>query len=240
MISNWENRYPIKQTHGNTALLVFALSHEEEVKRKPFLNKGNLAFAFNQHSLEVAQRSGLPVFHVDETQQSGSNFAARFSNAIRSVFDAGFDKVITIGNDSPELSVAHVHRAKDLLEKGKTVLGPTNDGGFYLMGLSKADFDYETFLQFSWNTDLLFGELYKSLLTEGKSCDMLEQLHDVDHFATLANLDLQRVSNRQLRKVIQALIRMPRCAVGHAQFATFDLAYSALFNKGSPTPFFAS
>ena len=186
----------------------------------------------------LARESGLPVFRFDEHNQTGSTFASRYTWAIQSVFDAGFDRLITIGNDCPQLNVTQIRQAASLIEEGEAVLGPTVDGGFYLLGLTKKDFNPEAFLGFSWNTDTVFEELSTHLSVNKVSCKLLRKLADVDHMATLESLDLKMISDVRLRCLIRSVLRVSGWSVRNLSINISQPVISNPHNKGSPLAFF--
>ncbi len=223
----------------NIALLVFALSPEEEVKNKPFSAKADLAKSLNRHTHNIAINSGLPIRTFDESRQVGTDFGTRFSNAIKQVYDEGYDAVITIGNDCPQLQVNHILAAQQALANKQTVVGPTHDGGFYLLGISKDDFDYDTFLNFSWKTEKVFEEVIAGITADTEAIFRLEKLRDINYFSDLQKLSLQRIQNAQLKGIVRSL------AAGYALYFFRDthhkleLLRSTAYNKGSPCPNFA-
>ncbi len=217
-----------------TALLLFALSPKEEGRHKSFLGKTTLLYSLNAHAKSIAKESGLPFFHFDETKQIGTDFGSRFANAIQSIYDMGFDAVITMGNDSPNLSVAHIQKAVKELQCGKAVLGPSFDGGFYLMGLSKEQFNKASFLNFSWNSVTVYSELKNHLEAHGHRLTTLNMLHDIDFLSDLGKLSLNDISNPQLRRAIQALLNNGVHSFGYNFFYTHEAVSLITFNKGSP------
>ena len=172
----------------------------------------------------------LPVIYVDETKQTGVDFGSRFSNALQLGFKKGYDALITIGNDCPFLQVKHITEAKKAIENGNTVLGPTYDGGFYLLGLSKENFNPATFYNFSWGTNRVFEEVRINLY----SCYTLRKLRDIDFFSDLEKLSLQHICNVALRKIIQKLIVKPSQNYAFSYISDFDLLQPVVYNKGSP------
>ncbi len=218
----------------NIALLVFARSVEEETKHKPFFAKRSLAKSLNIHTQNIATQSGLPVIYVDETKQTGFDFGSRFSNALKLGFNKGYDALITIGNDCPFLQVKHIIEAKKVLENGNTVLGPTYDGGFYLLGLSKENFNPTTFNIFSWGTDRIFEEIKNDFLKNQHHCYTLQKLRDIDFFSDLEKLNLQNICNVALRKIIQALTVTPIQNYAFIYISELKLLQPVIHNKGSP------
>ena len=170
----------------NTALLVFSLSVEMESKRKSIFDschkKENAAF-FNlliHQTKELASRSGVDVFWMDEHQQSGQNFSDRFANAFQNLFDKGYENVVSIGNDCPDLSHVILRDAINGLNANKVVLGPSKDGGVYLLGLNKAVFDRSEFIALPWQTAALKSGLETYFNSQGFSLPILDELMDLD------------------------------------------------------------
>ncbi len=170
----------------NTALLVFSLSAEMESIRKSMFDgsheKENTSF-FNlliQHTKDVAYHSGIDVFWMDEHQQRGQNFADRFANAFQTLFDAGYENVVSIGNDCPDLSHAILQDAITGLNSNKVVLGPSKDGGVYLLGINKAVFDHSKFMALPWQTTALKGGLETYFNSQGTCLEILDELMDLD------------------------------------------------------------
>ncbi len=128
-----------------TAILVFARSSKEETVHKSIYNGAQLFDSLTDYTLEIASKTHLPYFHFSEEQQIGDTFGERFINAIQAVFEKGYEQVITIGNDTPQLKVSHIIEAEKQLSSNKSVLGPSADSGFYLMGLHKSQFDHYAF-----------------------------------------------------------------------------------------------
>lgn len=170
----------------NTALLVFSLSAEMESIRKSIFNgphqKENTAFfkLLIQQTKDVASCSGVDVFWMDEHQQSGQYFSDRFANAFQNLFDAGYENVVSIGNDCPDLSHVILRDAITGLNANKVVLGPSKDGGVYLLGLNKAVFDRSKFMVLPWQTAALKSGLETYFNSQGISLAILDELMDLD------------------------------------------------------------
>lgn len=74
---------------------------------------------------------------VANVPQRGGDLGARMHNAFVAAFKEGYESVCIIGTDSPDLPAGYVSRGFRLLEKRDAVFGPSEDGGYYLIGLSK-------------------------------------------------------------------------------------------------------
>lgn len=164
----------------STAILVFARSSKEEQMQKNINNGIELFNVLTEHTLHTVGKTGIPYFHYTENEQNGDNFGERFTNAIQSVFDKGFDRIITIGNDSPQLKRGHIEDAFHQLDTKKVVLGPSIDGGFYLLGLRKEQFEPTIFRELPWQTSQLTSQLKKHFFANGIQLIQLQWLYDID------------------------------------------------------------
>ena len=72
--------------------------------------------------------------------QGPGRLEARMDRAISNCFERGFDKVVLIGGDLPDLPAAHLRVAVEALHNHDWVLGPTLDGGYYLVGCTAQAF----------------------------------------------------------------------------------------------------
>lgn len=165
---------------STTAILVFANSSSEETRRKKIAKSKPLFDALTANTLRTVKRTDIPFFHITEKEQIGDSFGARFCNAVQFVFDQGYENVITVGNDSPHLSKTHLLDAASQLKQGTSVIGPSADGGFYLMGLHCRDFKKSDFEDLSWQTSRLKGEISSVLFDKGKEIVFLSTLFDID------------------------------------------------------------
>lgn len=166
-------------------MLFFSRSAHAEADAKTFSSGGphnkdcQIAQQLISHTRKEITKTKLPYFIVDENQQQGHSFGERFSNAFAEMFDRGFNYVIAVGNDTPQLSKEHIIDAAQKLRSGfNVVLGPSTDGGVWLTGYSKEAFDKATFRQHPWQTE----QLLSSLKQQNSNCLIysLPQFGDID------------------------------------------------------------
>ncbi len=218
----------------NTAILFFANSPELEQGFKPIAKSDRLFNSLELNALKKIRNTGLPYYRSNEQNQVGATFGQRFIVALRSVFDKGYDNLIVIGNDTPQLSQAHLIETVNLLQEGKTVIGPSTDGGFYLLGLTKARFNESRFLELPWQRANLFQSIYQLLLTQG-TVYKFPMFSDIDSISDIdAVLSTRKAISYSLRNLLKqlmgpsfvpTLIRVQAIATGF---------YLSLRNKGSP------
>jgi len=218
-----------------TAILIFANSAIAETRHKKGVSNLALFHELTEQTIRTAESSGLPFFHFTEKEQQGASFGERFSNAIQAIYDKGYKNVITIGNDSPQLKASHIIEAERQLQLGKTVLGPSSDGGFYLMGLHRSNFDPTLFLRLPWQRFGLFNKISQLFESFDSHIYRLPVLHDIDtkkdittllHFSktvAVSILKILRILLKQHVRIVSKNIRIPQY-----HFTTLH------FNKGSP------
>jgi glycosyltransferase A (GT-A) superfamily protein (DUF2064 family) len=168
----------------NTAVLLFTRQASEEACEKEFCSQFNanrlIAGKMISHAVAVIRKSGLPCFIVDSLHQHGNNFGERFTDAVEQVFHAGFDRVIAIGNDCPTLTASDLQEAAWQLEQSDCVIGPSTDGGFYLIGIDKNAFDSQLFLNSPWKTEQLFSFIVGWLNQQGQTVSVAAMKGDID------------------------------------------------------------
>ena len=76
--------------------------------------------------------------HVLQQQQAGGDVGARQADAFERSFRDGAERVVIITSESPTLPDTHLNAAFDTLREAPAVVGPAQDGGYYLIGLNSA------------------------------------------------------------------------------------------------------
>jgi hypothetical protein len=185
-----------------TAVLIFARSAEYEAKAKPFMHSKEVFQSLNQRTLNVAKKSKLPYFLVTEKEQIGSNFGERYTNAIQSIYDLGFESLIVIGNDTPHLTTSQINKAHLKLIQNEIVLGESQDGGFYLLGIKRENFKADTFLKLPWQRPSLSKTILRVFEANKTKVFFLKKLLDLDNYQ-----DIQKILNL-FKKVYSFLLQL--------------------------------
>ena len=149
---------------SQTAILVFSRLPHEEALCKNIAENHKKSIAIWQHlykqTIDAAKKTNLPLILCSEDAQQGENFSQKIIHSISTAFNDGYDNLIVIGSDSPNLSSAHLNFAKkELLNGRQIVAGKDMRGGIYLLALNKSAFNEDAFLKFSWQTNSLFKEI---------------------------------------------------------------------------------
>ena len=109
--------------------------------------------------------------------QSGKNLGDRMLNAFMEVGSA-HEKVIIIGSDCPDLSAAILSEAIHSLEHVDTVIGPSEDGGYYLLGTKY--FDQTLISDIAWSTSSVYAQTLDRVIRLNQSLKILPLLNDID------------------------------------------------------------
>lgn len=73
----------------------------------------------------------------DYRLQQGTDLGMRMQHAFEDAFKSGYGEIIVIGSDLLDLSSADLENAFELLSENEAVIGPAQDGGYYLLGLTR-------------------------------------------------------------------------------------------------------
>lgn len=119
--------------------------------------------------------------------QTGDDLGERMKNAFENAFAEGFSKVVVIGSDLPDLPGDFLREALKALESHDAVVGPSSDGGYYLIGFSHMSFLPEAFAGVAWSTSAACTQTLALLEKHRRSIHLLPEWHDVD---TAEDLDL--------------------------------------------------
>ena len=127
-----------------------------------------------------------------KARQQGDDLGERMSNAFTKAFEEGYEKVCIIGSDCMDISCSLIREAFQKLENADAVVGPSQDGGYYLLGMSR--YIPELFENKAWSTDEVFISTLDDLNDLGLEHRELPVLNDVDtekdlgDWATVMNL----------------------------------------------------
>ena len=124
--------------------------------------------------------------------QEGKSLGERMSNAFNHAFSVGAaKKVVIVGTDCPQVTTQTIVKAFDKLETSEVVIGPSYDGGYYLLGLKRLI--PEVFHDIDWSTNLVFGQTMKKLRNCGIRPECLEMLRDLDTVEDLSEGEILRI-----------------------------------------------
>ncbi|MEJ7780150.1 MAG: TIGR04282 family arsenosugar biosynthesis glycosyltransferase [Daejeonella sp.] len=153
------------------------LEHTRTVTRPVNCRK----FVYYAGSIPEHDQWDLPGY--TKRQQFGADLGERMLNAFTELFKQGFKRIMIIGSDCYQLRPAHLDSAVSSLEENDAVIGPTFDGGYYLLGMNMLT--PEIFRDKAWSSSLVAKQTIETFTRHNLSYHVLRQLHDVDEAADL-------------------------------------------------------
>lgn len=120
--------------------------------------------------------------------QRGEKFGERLYFAVEDLFKCGFGSVCLIDSDSPTVPAETFEQAVELLSatEDRVVLGPSDDGGYYLIGVKKPH--RHLFEQIDWSTEGVLNQTMQRANEIGLEVKLLPTGFDVDDDASLRRL----------------------------------------------------
>ena len=117
----------------------------------------------------------------EKKRQKGADLGKRMQHAFETAFEKGYQKVLIIGSDLFDLKSIHITTAFEALENHDLTIGPSLDGGYYLLGMK--ELYPAVFKNKKWGTDSILGNTLKDL--QQQNVKLLEALNDIDTFEDL-------------------------------------------------------
>lgn len=120
--------------------------------------------------------------------QHPGDLGQRLYHGLRDV-SRRYDTVAAVGSDHPEITAAVMEDAFTKLDDGAdVVLGPADDGGYFLIALRRRALIPELFTDISWSTETVCAETLARCRQQGLRSELLDIGHDIDVEADLAAL----------------------------------------------------
>lgn len=145
-------------------------------------------------------------------KQEGDGLGERMHNACKFVKKAGASKMVIIGSDSPALPASSIKKAFGLLSRTDVVLGPSFDGGYYLIALKSPCAGL--FKDITWSSPTVFRDTIKNAQKLKKRVALLDKRYDIDDARDLFRLKkyLSKIKNRSVagwtRKFMNSVIQL--------------------------------
>jgi len=193
-------------------VLVFARTPLQEARAKRMPAARALFASARARVLAAAASSGADVVlatpsgpapgrpNATRLLQRGTTFAERLANALADARTLGYQQIVVVPGDVPGLEIRHLRAAFARLRACPTVLGPSPDGGVYLLGIRG---DFERILAgVPWCT----AHVFRTLLANARRAAVLPALADVDGHAHLRALRSVPKLDAELAFLVAALL----------------------------------
>jgi rSAM/selenodomain-associated transferase 1 len=126
-----------------------------------------------------------PPFYK-QLQNQNPDLGIKMQSAFEEAFQSGYESVCVIGSDCYALNEKVIEQAFTSLETQDTVLGPSNDGGYYLLGMN--ELHTQLFRNKEWSTDSVASDTINDFRNLKLSFDLLDELTDIDNEEDLNTL----------------------------------------------------
>lgn len=111
--------------------------------------------------------------------QKGNDLGERMKNAFAAIFQKDYSKVLIIGTDCPDVDADMIMNAFTYLDSHDVVIGPAQDGGYYLLGMNQLY--AQLFENIKWSTHTVFDETRMKCEALHLNYSLLPILRDIDH-----------------------------------------------------------
>ncbi|OGW73244.1 MAG: hypothetical protein A3J72_04580, partial [Nitrospirae bacterium RIFCSPHIGHO2_02_FULL_40_19] len=159
---------------------------QDTFSRVSILHDIDIIAAYTPKNLKLRVKKIVPAGTII-IPQKGKDLGQRLSNIFSELFTFGYKKIAIIGSDSPDLPSEYIKKSFSLL-KGKTeiVIGPAEDGGYYLIAMSRNC--KVLFINIPWSTDVVFQKTVERAKKAGVKSAILPTWYDVDEIENLKAL----------------------------------------------------
>jgi rSAM/selenodomain-associated transferase 1/rSAM/selenodomain-associated transferase 2 len=159
---------------------------------------GRLVFCHDGGNQQQARR-WLGGRHIDYMPQPTGDLGRRMHMAMKSAFDGGAHRVVLVGTDIPGLTPEILEQAFDALNEKDLVLGPSIDGGYWLVGMTRPE---NVFDGIAWSKPDVLPNTLVLARQIGLTPYLLEPLNDLDTPDDLAVEKWGRQARRPYLSVI--------------------------------------
>ncbi len=157
----------------------FLLNHTAELTKE--VNAAKQVW----YSEEIWENDMWDITVFNKKLQQGSHLGVRMAHAFQEGFAAGFERIIVIGSDMHDLTTTDINNAFDLLKSNTFVIGPADDGGYYLLGMTS--FNSAVFANKSWGTETVLQDTLNDL--KNSNVHLLDTRNDVDLYEDIKDIE---------------------------------------------------
>ena len=209
-------RYP--QTGTTKTRLARALGNEETVRLyRAFLTDLACRFArqpaYDLHwaytpagvdyAAFMAELAPSLVRYMRFFPQEGDGLGERLHNAFRRTYALGYKRTVLIGSDSSHIGIETIREASRALDKADVVLGPAEDGGYYMIAMRRP---HDVFRNIPMSTSAVLRMTVELAQRQGLEVNLQETLFDIDELPDLERLARLLRTNASLAPATAAIL----------------------------------
>ncbi len=140
--------------------------------------------------------------------QIGTGLGERLTSATQWATEHGYTKILLVGSDSPTLPISYISEAVTQLDSRDIAIGPSTDGGYYLIGFSTRNIKTTVpfvFEDIAWSTADVFRQTLARIRSVKATMELLPPWYDIDTAENLAFLYAHISAMRLANKAVQAV-----------------------------------
>jgi rSAM/selenodomain-associated transferase 1 len=139
------------------------------------------------YSDRISRRDDFDNTSFRKYVQCGGDLGQRMSYAFSLPFKSSYRKAVIIGSDCWDLEPRHIEEAFDALDQHDYVIGPAEDGGYYLLGMKQ--WQRSLFEDKSWSSSELMKQTSQQIEESGATYQVLETLSDIDREEDIVGIE---------------------------------------------------
>jgi rSAM/selenodomain-associated transferase 1 len=173
-------------------------------------NTARLFIAFAPPAADTAFFENLATPELSCFPQKGKSLGNRMRYAFQHLFDTGFNNIVLIGSDLPVIPLPFFRQAYDRLEQneGDVVLGPSEDGGYYLIGMKRLIPDI--FEGIAWSRGEVLARTVEKLHRLNRKYELLPLWYDIDRADDLERLSRDIAAAGMMKNTFAVLNELKR------------------------------
>ncbi len=156
----------------------FLIDHTVKITQEVSSDK----FVF--YSIKPRENDSWSEKYFRKEKQEGADLGLRMENAFIEVFKLGYERAIIIGSDMYDFNTNDINNGFEQLKANDFVIGPAEDGGYYLLGMKKLNTDI--FHKKKWGTETVLKDTLVNLASE--KIAILEEKNDVDYYEDISEI----------------------------------------------------
>ncbi|HCI72813.1 MAG TPA: glycosyltransferase [Balneola sp.] len=130
------------------------------------------------YAWEVSENDIWDENYFKKKVQIEGDLGEKMKDAFKKSFDSGGEKIVLIGSDCPTLTNEVLEQAFNELNTSDVVFGPSEDGGYYLIGMSS--YNPEVLEGIDWSTEKVMEQTEAKAKLNGIKLTKLKYLNDID------------------------------------------------------------
>lgn len=147
----------------------------------------------------------LKQFSLELFPQNGNTLGERISNAFENIISRGARNVVIIGTDCVHITLEDIDSTFEILNENvpHVVIGPANDGGYYLLGTNI--YIKELFSDIDWSTQRVLNQTIEKVNNSKLNYTLKNELSDIDYMKDI-NIDALKKLDDSMAKKIKSIL----------------------------------